>query len=241
MKNVTPMITSSGERYDIPDDQREAFAADFGDSVQPARRYRTADGDYNIPENQSADFVKDFPDARPVRTIQFAGGETRSFDPNELQKFLSEEYITSPAYKADRDEDAQRQKDKAEEERNSRIASMSYEDLLEGVHGDELRLRKKFYEENQKADSPFMAGLKEFGREYHANLSAGANAAVTPWSSKVSGLVKGAASTSGRTSYSAQISPKRKARWWTPRRKAWASCRRSVRGTPRSRPEVRWA
>ena len=28
MKNVTPMITSSGERYDIPDDQRdEAYSA----------------------------------------------------------------------------------------------------------------------------------------------------------------------------------------------------------------------
>ena len=190
MKNVTPMITSSGERYDIPDDQRDAFAADFGDSAQPVRKYRTADGDYNIPESQAADFVKDFPDAKPVRTIQFAGGETRSFDPDELQKFLSEEYITSPAYKADRDEDAQRQLDKSEKEFQDYIKSIPYEQLMEEFHGDELRLRQKFREENEKADSPFMAGLKEFGREFHANVSAGVNAAVTPWSSKVSGLVK---------------------------------------------------
>ena len=190
MKNVTPMITSSGERYDIPDDQREAFAADFGDAAQPVRRYRTGDGDYDIPESQSADFVKDFPDAKPVRTLQFADGETRSFDPDELQKFLSEEYVTSPKYKADRDEDAQRQIEKDEKERKARIDAMPYEELMEQAHGDELRLKKKQFEENQQAESPFMAGLKEFGREYHANVSAGVNAAVTPWSRKVSGLVK---------------------------------------------------
>ena len=190
MKNVTPMITSSGERYDIPDDQREAFAADFGDAAQQVRRYRTDDGDYDIPAAQAADFVKDFPNARPLRTLQFAGGKTRSFDPEELQKFLAEEYVTSPDYQADRDEDVQRQREKDEAERRAYYDSLSYEDKLELVHGDAMRLRERFREENEKYDSPFMAGLKGGLEELHAHVSAGMNKVVTPWSSKVSGLVK---------------------------------------------------
>ena len=45
--------------------------------------------------------------------------------------------------------------------------------------------KQKFAEEH-----PFLAAIPDMAEEYHANLSAGVNSAVTPWTSKVAGLVK---------------------------------------------------
>ena len=111
MQNLTPYVTRNGDRYDIPPDREEAFKADFGEDAQPATSYRTKDGQsYNIPQSMDADFRKDFPDAQPVRRLSFAGGETRDFTADEMRKFFQDEYITSPKYKQDRDEDDARQK-----------------------------------------------------------------------------------------------------------------------------------
>ena len=111
MQNLTPYVTRNGDRYDIPPDREEAFKADFGEDAQPATSYRTKNGQsYNIPQSMDADFRKDFPDAQPVRRLSFAGGETRDFTADEMRKFFQDEYITSPKYKQDRDEDDARQK-----------------------------------------------------------------------------------------------------------------------------------
>ena len=111
MQNLTPYVTRNGDRYDIPPDREEAFKADFGEDAQPATSYRTKDGQsYNIPQSMDADFRKDFPDAQPVRRLSFAGGETRDFTADEMRKFFQDEYITSPKYRQDRDEDDARRK-----------------------------------------------------------------------------------------------------------------------------------
>ena len=111
MQHLMPYVTSKGDFYDLPKDQVDAFKADFGEDAQPAINYRTKDGQqYSIPFSMSEDFRKDFPDAQETRRLSFADGSTRDFTGDELRKFLSDEYVTSPAYKRDRDEGDARQK-----------------------------------------------------------------------------------------------------------------------------------
>ena len=111
MQNLVPYVTRSGDKYNIPPDQEEAFRADFGEDAQPAASFRTKDGEhYQVPQSMAEDFRKDFPDAQPVRRLSFANGTTRDFTSDELRKFFQDEYITSPDYKQDRDEDDARQK-----------------------------------------------------------------------------------------------------------------------------------
>lgn len=111
MQNLVPYVTRSGDKYNIPPDQEEAFRADFGEDAQPAASFRTKDGEhYQVPQSMAEDFRKDFPDAQPVRRLSFANGTTRDFTSDELRKFFQDEYVTSPDYKQDRDEDDARQK-----------------------------------------------------------------------------------------------------------------------------------
>ena len=111
MQNLVPYVTRSGDKYNIPPDQEEAFRADFGEDAQPAASFRTRDGEsYQVPQSMAEDFRKDFPDAQPVRRLSFANGTTRDFTSDELRKFFQDEYVTSPDYKQDRDEDDARQK-----------------------------------------------------------------------------------------------------------------------------------
>lgn len=203
MQNISPMVDSSGVRYNIPDDQKEQFASEFGDQAQPLRRYRTGDGQtYSIPHGQAEDFMKDFPDATPLRSISFAGGETREFSPEELQSFFSDngEYATSEKYKADRDEEIAKQKRRSEEESKATM------DAYYKGRGEELKTQRdkeaaargaRNFELDQQAaeGGSFFENLgKELftavDRAGHSAMSYATEKAVAPWTGMVSGALK---------------------------------------------------
>jgi len=115
MQRLTPYVDAGGEIYDLPDDQIDAFRERRGG--ERAYDYRLPDGrEYSIPESQAQRFSEAHPDAQPMRRLSFADGSSRSFTGDELRKFFQDEYITSPKYKADRDEDDARQKAESERE-----------------------------------------------------------------------------------------------------------------------------
>ena len=136
MRQTTSMMGADGTVYDIPDDEMEAFKADFGDSARPVQNFRADGTDYTIPDDEADAFKADFPNAEKTRRISFADGSSKDMTVGEMAEFLrSDEYRNGERYAADREAA------RAEAENKARVANAGNE-----------------------PDSPFMAGLKETGR-----------------------------------------------------------------------------
>ena len=101
MQGLRSYVSADGTRYHIPQNETEAFEADFGSEAQTAKRYRTKDGQsYTIPASEDEGFRADFPDAVETRQMQMADGTKREFSMPELSRFLrSKEYRESDDYK----------------------------------------------------------------------------------------------------------------------------------------------
>lgn len=101
MQSLRSYVSADGTRYHIPQNETEAFEADFGSEAQTAKRYRTKDGQsYTIPASEDEGFRADFPDAVETRQMQMADGTKREFSMPELSRFLrSKEYRESDDYK----------------------------------------------------------------------------------------------------------------------------------------------
>lgn len=92
MKKTISFTTGDGTIYDIPEEQVEAFKADFPDARQ-SQSFRVGETDYAIPDDMVSDFKKDFPDATPMRVFQMDDGSMRRVTPtSKIQRVNSGDF-----------------------------------------------------------------------------------------------------------------------------------------------------